>query len=116
MQRAHIEVDARYEHAKKYGWSHPFTRSGCKIIKELDASKAMEEEVALFKYSFGNGDYVFMTEQAASHKLQIGKIVAEYFGSKANSSYYSVMFGDGEIVEIPMTEFENTAKLFRKRL
>lgn len=49
------------------------------------------------KSYFGNGDYVFMTEQATSHKLQIGKIVAEYFGSKANSSYYSIMFGDDEI-------------------
>lgn len=67
------------------------------------------------KSYFGNGDYVFMTEQATSHKLQIGKIVAEYFGSKANSSYYSVMFGDGEIEEIPMAEFENTAKLLRKK-
>ena len=67
------------------------------------------------KSYFGNGDYVFMTEQATSHKLQIGKIVEEYFGSKANSSYYSIMFGDDEIVKIPMTEFENTAKLLRKR-
>ncbi len=67
------------------------------------------------KSYFGNGDYVFMTEQAASHKLQIGKIVAEYFGNKANSSYYSVIFGDGEIEEIPMAKFENTAKLLRKK-
>lgn len=48
------------------------------------------------------GDYIFMTEQAASHKLQIGKIVTEYYGSDANSSYYSVMFGDGKIEEFPM--------------
>lgn len=67
------------------------------------------------KSYFGNGDYVFMTEQAASHKLQIGKIIEEYFGNTADSSYYTVMFGDGEIKKIPMTEFENTAKLLRKK-
>lgn len=67
------------------------------------------------KSYFGCGDYVFMTEQAASHKLQIGKIVEEYYGSKAGASYYSVMFGDCNIVKIPMTEFENTAKLLRKK-
>lgn len=67
------------------------------------------------KSYFGNGDYVFMTEQAISHKLQIGKIVEEYFGSKEDSSYYSVMFGDGKIEKIHMTEFENTAKLLRKK-
>ena len=63
------------------------------------------------KHHFGNGDYIFMTELATSHKLQIGKIIAEYYGSKANSSYFSVLFGDGKIEEIPMTEFENSAKL-----
>lgn len=65
------------------------------------------------KSYFGTGDYVFMTEQATSHKLQIGKIVEEYVGS--NSAHYTVMFGDGEIEEIPMVEFENTAKLLRKK-
>lgn len=61
------------------------------------------------------GDYIFMTVQAVSHKLQIGKMVAEYYGSDANSSYYSVMFGDGKIEEFPMWKFDGIAKLLRKR-
>lgn len=67
------------------------------------------------KSYFGNGDYIFMTEHATSHKLQIGKIVEEYVGNTADSSYYTVMFGDGEIIEFPMFELEDTAKLLRKK-
>ena len=64
---------------------------------------------------FGNGDYVFMTEQATSHKLQIGKIVEEFYGSEPNSSFYSLMFGDGEIVKFSMTEFETIAILLKAK-
>lgn len=67
------------------------------------------------KHLFRNGDYILMTEKATSHKLQIGKIICEFYGSIENPSYYSVMFGDGEILNLPMTEFENTAKLLIKR-
>ena len=67
------------------------------------------------KSYFRNGNYIFMTEHATSHKLQIGKIVEEYVGNTADSSYYTVMFGDGEIIKFPMFELEDTAKLLRKR-
>lgn len=63
------------------------------------------------KTYFKNGDNVFMTEQANSHKIQIGKIVAEYYGSQVDAFYYSVIFSDGEIENYPMNIFSTIAKL-----
>lgn len=63
------------------------------------------------KHLYGAGDYVLMTEKAASHKLQIGKIIGEEYGSKSDSSFYYVVFGDEQVAKIPLSEFENVAKL-----
>lgn len=64
------------------------------------------------KSLFRIGDYILMTEQSPNKKLEIGKIVEEYYGSEANSSYFSVLFGDGTIERFPMFGFENIAKKF----
>lgn len=65
--------------------------------------------------NFGIGDYIFTTENAHTHKLQIGKIVAEYYGSEPNTSYYTIMFGDGNIEEFPMVDIDNKVKLLKKK-
>lgn len=65
--------------------------------------------------NFKIGDYIFTTENAHTHRLQIGKVVAEYYGSQTDASYYSIMFGDSEIKNFSMVNIDDKVKFLRAK-